>query len=46
MSSRLKREFFGKFGKIREDFDDFFDVFLKMATMKLEAIGYIFVWAT
>ena len=46
MRSSLKREFFGKFGKIRGDVDDFFDGFLKMATGKLEAIGYIFIWAT
>ena len=44
MRSCLKREFFGKFAKIRGDFDDFFDVFLKMATGKFEVIGYIFVW--
>ena len=38
--------FIWEFSKIRASFDNLFDTFQKMATGKLEAIGYIFIWAT
>ena len=38
--------FFREFSKIRCSFYHFFDTFKKMATGKLEAIGYIFIWTT
>ena len=44
--SSLKTDVFREFSKIRSNFEHFFDTFQKMATGKLELIGYIFIWAT